>query len=113
MGSVFERLLAWFRGPKKEEEHTMHEGSEEPAAKPEEPVHAFTHKEYVPYEEIEEPAKEPEEPVYAFPHEEYVPYEEPEGPAAKPEEPEEEPEESEAVTLAKAAGFLMKKEVEA
>lgn len=106
MGSVFERLLAWFRGPKKEEEHIMHEGSEEPAAKPEEPVHAFTHEEHVPYEE-------PEESVDAFKHEEYIPYEEPEGPAAKPEEPKEEHEESEAVTLAKAAGFLMKKEVEA
>ena len=113
MGSVFERLMAWFRGPKKEEEPVSHAEPEEPKAESEEPSQVFRREEYIPYEEREEPVAEPEESAYAYMREEYMPYREPEEHVAEPKEPEKEPEEHDVTTFAKAADFLKKREVEA
>lgn len=113
MGSVFERLKAWFRGPEKEEESVSYAEPEEPIAEHEEPVHAFVREGYTPYEAPEEPASELYEPAYPFMREEHTPYEELEEHVAESEEPEKEPEEPDPTTFAKAASFLKKREVEA
>ncbi len=87
LGSVFEKLKAWFRGSKKEEEPVSQAEPEEPIEEYKEPAHAFMREEHIPYDEPGEPVAEPEEPVHAFVREEYTPYEAPEEPAAEPEEP--------------------------
>lgn len=87
LDSFLDKLFAWFRGPKEEEDAPMHE-------------------EHAPHESAEEHPAESEERFHDFEHERHATY-------LAPEEDEEEREEPDPAKFAAAAGLKMKKEQEA
>ena len=112
MDSFLDKLFAWFRGPKEEEDAPMHEerapheAAEERPAESEERFHDFRHEERASYEAPEEQEAWREERFHDFEHERHAPY-------GAPEEAEAEKEEPDPATFATAAGLKMKKEQEA
>lgn len=87
MDSFLDKLFAWFRGPKEEEDAPMRE-------------------EHAPHESAEEYPAESEEYFHDFERERHAPY-------RGPEEDEEEREEPDAATFAAATRLKVKKEQEA
>lgn len=87
LDSFLDKIFAWFRGPKEEEDAPKHE-------------------EYAPHEAAEEYPAESEEYFRDYEHERHAPYE-------APDEDEEDRDEPDPATFAAVTGLKMKKEQEA